>query len=437
MLSLMEKMRELYNAALQQRQEAWNRITVDHCHGTWMKCTSCKGTGIRKDSPCRKCTQMHPGEITPRPGMVPGDDVHRQGVSISKFDQFKELTALRAADPTWGALASVDMLREPLDRIKKAFDNFFRRCKEGQTPGYPKFKGKGRYTSLAFPPDGAYRLSDRLRVPNVPGTIKTIWHRPYSGTPKLVRIAHKAGQWHAFVVCENCPTPAPLPPTGRNIGVDLGVSCFAAVSDGTFIENPRHLDKAAERLAKAHRRLSKKDARIKRARQRATGAAETPERLTYNERHSKKRQKVVLAIQKTSAETARVRKDFHRKTALTLLRGADVVAVENLQIANMTRSAKGTVDEPGTKVAQKSGLNRAILDAGWGGFLTILENKGEQLGREVVRVAPQGTSQECSGCGATVPKALSVRVHDCPHCGLVLDRDVNAARNIEKRARSK
>lgn len=395
MLVLMERMRSLYNAALQQRREAWDRITVSHCDA--------KG--------------------------------RRKGASVSYNDQTKGLTELRAADPEWAALHCT-MSREPLDRVKKAFDNFFRRCKAGHTPGYPKFKGKGRYESLGFPLEGAYRLGERLRVPNVEGTIRMVRHRPLSGTPKQAKVSHEAGQWFVSVVCVDVLDVAPLPPTGRSIGIDLGVSSFAAISDGTIIANPRHLNKAAERLARAQQRLAKKDARIRRVRQRATGAAEEPKRLTRDERRSKKRQRLILAIQKAYVGTSRARQDFHHKTALDLLRGADVVAVEDLKIANMTRSAKGTIEEPGVNVAQKSGLNRAILDAGWGGFVTTLESKAERLGRDVVRVNPRNTSQNCSGCGAKVPKPLSQRVHTCPHCGLELDRDVNAAINIEGLGRS-
>lgn len=367
LLLLMERMRWLYNACLQQRQEAWARITIEH--------SDARG--------------------------------RRKGLGLSRFDQSKQLTELRGADPEWAAL-NCAMSREPLHRADLAFQAFFRRCKVGLTPGYPRFKGKGRYNTLAFEPTGSYRISpgERIAVPNVDGLLRVEWHRPMQGTPKQAKVTHEAGQWFLCVVCAAVPV-APLPPTGETIGVDVGVSAFAALDDGTIIANPRHLDRAHRGLVKAQRRL----ARCKKG--------------------SNRRKRAVLALQKRHAKVARCRKDFHHKTALGLLQRADVVKVEALQIKNLTKSAKGTEETPGKNVRQKAGLNRRILDAGWGSFVTTLESKAAKLGRQVVKVNPRGTSQACSGCGQVVKKTLAERTHRCPACGLVIDRDVNAARNIK------
>jgi putative transposase len=169
------------------------------------------------------------------------------------------------------------------------------------------------------------------------------------------------------------------------------VKVFLITGEGAGGKNPRHYRRAEQRLAKAQRRMSRR------------------------KQGSKRRRKAVALLRRQHQKVRRQRTDFHHKTALGLLRAYDTIYLEDLCVANMVRNPH---------------LAKSISDAGWAAFRTILEAKAACAGRQVVAVPPAFTSQECSGCGQRMPKSLSVRTHVCPSCGLVLDRDENAARNI-------
>ncbi|HEV2579405.1 MAG TPA: transposase [Ktedonobacteraceae bacterium] len=183
----------------------------------------------------------------------------------------------------------------------------------------------------------------------------------------------------------------PLPSTGRETGIDVGLKVFLIVADGEMVENPRHYRKAERRLAKAQRRVSR---RVK---------------------GSQRRRKAVRLLARAHQQVRRARADFHHKAALALLRQYDTIYLEELQVRNLVRNPH---------------LAKSISDAGWGAFRTILDAKAACAGRHVIAVPAQYTSQDCSGCGERVPKSLLVRTHVCPSCGLVIDRDENAALNI-------
>ena len=184
----------------------------------------------------------------------------------------------------------------------------------------------------------------------------------------------------------------PLPPTGQNTGIDVGLKVFLITADGEVVENPRHYRKAEKALQKAQRQVSRR------------------------KKGSKRRRKAVAWLAKKHQQVKRQRADFHHKTALLLLRQYDVIYLEDLRVANLL---------------QNSHLAKSISDAGWGQVRPILEGKAACAGRRVIAVPPAYTSQDCSSCGTRVEKSLSVRTHVCPSCGLVLDRDENAARNIK------
>jgi putative transposase len=184
----------------------------------------------------------------------------------------------------------------------------------------------------------------------------------------------------------------PFPPAGQETGIDVGLKVFLVTANGEVVENPRHYRKAEKALQKAQRRVSRR------------------------KKGSKRRKKAVQLLAKKHQKVKRQRRDFHHKTALTLLRHYNVVYLEDLRVANLV---------------QNSHLAKSISDAGWGQFRTILEGKAAYAGRRVAAVPPAYTSQDCSGCGEQVEKSLSVRTHVCPSCGLILDRDENAARNIQ------
>jgi putative transposase len=184
----------------------------------------------------------------------------------------------------------------------------------------------------------------------------------------------------------------PLPPTGRETGIDVGLTVFLITADGEIIENPRHYRKAENALKKAQRRVSRR------------------------KKGSTRRRKAVAWLAKKHQAVKRQRCDFHHKTALALLRQYDTIYLEDLRVANLVNNSR---------------LAKSISDAGWAQFRTILEGKAAYAGRRVIAVPAAYTSQKCSSCGERVEKSLSVRTHICPSCGLVLDRDENAARNIQ------
>jgi len=223
------------------------------------------------------------------------------------------------------------------------------------------------------------------------GRVAVRWSRPLEGTPKTVTISQEADGWYAVISCADAPAQ-PLPPTGRETGIDVGLQVFLITADGDVVENPRLHRRGEKQLKKAQRRVSKR------------------------KKGSKRRGKAVGLLQRAHQTVKRQRADFHHKTALALLRQYDTIYLEDLRVATMVRNHH---------------LAKSISDAGWAQFRAILEAKAACAGRRVVAVPPAYTSQDCSGCGARIPKSLSVRTHVCTNCGLVLERDENAARNIQ------
>jgi putative transposase len=222
-------------------------------------------------------------------------------------------------------------------------------------------------------------------------------------------VKHESGQWYVIFSCE-CVDPEPLPVSYEDVGIDLGVTHFAALSDGTFIENPRHSRKAEKKLAKGQQALSRK------------------------KRGSHRRDKARKLVAKAHRKIRNQRKDFLHKQSRTLVNKHQIIVFEDVQAANLTKSPKPKQDETTghylpNGAAAKAGLNKSIRDAGWGMFVEMCTHKAAWAGRTVVLVNPKYTSQVCSGCGAIRKKELSERWHTC-ECGCSLDRDTNAAINI-------
>ncbi len=278
-------------------------------------------------------------------------------------------------------------------RVHRTFQAFFRRVTNGEKPGYPRFKGRHRYHSFTYPQwgNGASLVGNRLLLSKI-GHIAVQWSRPLEGTPKTVSIIEEADGWYVCIACADVPVQ-PLPLTGQETGIDLGLESFLTLAKGEQIANPRHYRKAEKALAKAERR---KDRR---------------------KRGSKRRRKAVLLLRKKYQKVARQRRDFHHKTARSLLMQYDTVYFESLQVANM---------------AQNEHVAKSIYDAGWSQFRAILVFKGGSAGKQAVAVPRAYTSQICSGCGVVVKKGLSVRWHECPDSGTSLHRDQNAALNIQR-----
>jgi putative transposase len=314
----------------------------------------------------------------------------RCGVTLSRYQQEAELKDIRTEMPEYAAIHS-HVLQDVLARLDKTYQAFFRRVKAGQTPGFPRYQGRTRYHSFTYKEYGnGARLENGFLVLSKIGRIAVRWSRPIQGAIKTVTISKDADGWSVCFSCAEVPVQ-PLPLTGRETGIDVGLKVFLITSDGAATENPRHQRKAEKHLKKAQRRVSRR------------------------KKGSKRRRKAVQLLKRKYQKVQRQRADFHHKTALALLRQYDTIYLEDLRVANMVRNRH---------------LAKSISDAGWAQFRTILDAKAACAGRQVVAVPPAYTTQDCSGCGERIPKSLSVRTHVCTSCGLILDRDENAARNI-------
>jgi putative transposase len=332
--------RELYNAGLQERKEAWEKCSV----------------------------------------------------SITFARQSAQLPAIKQARPEYGDV-NAQVLQDALHRLDKAFERFFRRVKNGEKPGYPRFQGKDRYHSFTYPQVGAHggaQIDGCLLSLSKIGCIKIRLHRPVEGIPKTVTISKEADGWYACISCEGVLTQ-PLPQTGKVTGIDVGLKVFYVTAQNEVCENPRHFRKAEAALRRKQRKLA------------------------LCEKGSKNREEVKQQVAKQHQQVKRQRADFHHKESLHLIREYDTIYLEDLQVKNMVKNHH---------------LAKSISDAGWAQFRRILACKAAWAGKRVVAVPPHYTSQVCSRCGAYVQKSLSVRTHICPECGLVLDRHHNGALNV-------
>jgi putative transposase len=342
----------------------------------------------------------------------------RCGVCVTFAMQSAQLPAIKQVRPDYRDL-NEQVLQDVLHRLDKAFAAFFRRLQAGARPGYPRFQGTDRYTSFTYPQVGEHggaALDGGVLSLSKIGRIRLRLHRPLEGIPKTVTISREVDGWYACISCAEVPI-APLPATGQQTGIDVGLKVFLITADGEPTENPRYYRKAERALRKAQRRVSRR------------------------QKGSNRRRKAVALCAKQHQRVRRQRNYFHHKTALVLLRAYDTIYVEAIQPANLSRGPAPKPDEHGTYVhngaSQKAGLNKSIQDAGWRHFLSILAYKAACAGKRVEAVIPAYTSQDYSGalpdgsrCTQRVVKSLSVRTHVCPSCGLVLDRDENAAKNI-------
>jgi putative transposase len=318
------------------------------------------------------------------------DAWHTCGVSITAASQSAQLPAIKEVRPEYRDVHS-QVLQDVLTRLDRAFGAYLRRVKAAETPGYPRFQGPNRYTSFTYKQFGnGATLDTGLLVLSKLGRLAVRWSRPLEGSPKTVTVSCEADGWYACFSCAGVPIQ-PLPLTGQETGIDLGLESLATLANGESIANPRIF-----RLAERH---------LKRAQWRVS-------RRTKGSHH---RRKAVHLLARAHQRVQRTRADFHHKTALGLVRQYDTISHEDLQTAHLVRNHH---------------LAKSISDAGWSAFLSILSCTAVEAGKTVVAVPPAYTSQACSGCGMLVHKGLSVRWHSCPECGTSLQRDHNAARNI-------
>jgi len=351
-----------------------------------------------------------------------------QRVSVSYGQQSAQLKEIRAADPQGQGRLSFTAQQQTLRRLNAVFAAYFQRVRDaerakqrarskGENPkegrvGYPRFKPRQRFDQVLFVAgDGAkWEATDGDRWAHASfqavGRVKVRQHRAVVGRVKTLQLKREHRRWYVIVV--TAAEVEPLPPTGRSVGVDVGVARFLTTSDGEVVANPRFLDAAQQRIADLQRR-----------KERARPGSGNRRRL---------RRRLAREWRKVRNQ----RRDFHHKTARALVDSCDALALEDLRVDGMTASASGTLEQPGRNVTQKTRLNRSILDAGWAQFTSILTAKAESAGRRVVRVNPSLTSVTCHTCGTrcTRPRQNTVV---CPTHGM-LDADLNGARNIVTRA---
>ncbi|WP_433477233.1 RNA-guided endonuclease InsQ/TnpB family protein [Spirillospora sp. CA-142024] len=321
-------------------------------------------------------------------------------------EQCRQLTRARA-EFAWLRAGSVTVQQQALKDFAQAMGNFF-----AGTHRRPTWRKAGRHEGfriVAVKPGDVRRVSRRVgqvKVPKV-GWVRFRWSRPVPGDAKSFRVTRdRAGRWH--VAFAAIPDPIPAPGTGEVVGVDRGVAVSAALSTGDLLTAPGLRETERARLARLLRRLA-----------RAQGG-------------SKRRARVKAAITRLRARETDRRKDWIEKTSTSLARRFDLIAVEDLNIRDMTRSARGTVEAPGRNVRQKAGLNRGILAAGWGVLVTRLEHKAP--GR-VIKIDPHNTSQTCNTCKHVAGESRkSQAVFVCVACGFRVHADVNAAMNIRDTA---
>ncbi len=338
-------------------------------------------------------------------------------VSVSYDVQSAQLKDIRRADQQGQGRHSFAAQQQTLRRLNTVFTAFYKRAKKAKA-GYPRFKPYTRFNQVRFVAgDGAKWASAepggwaRAAFQGV-GSVKVRQHRAVRGTVKTLQLKREHRRWYVIVTADTVPVP--LPPAGRSVGVDLGVARFLTTSDGEVTANPKFLAASAETIADLQRRKQR------------------------TRRGSGNRKRLRRALAKEWRKVRNRRRDFHHKTARALVERCDVIALEQLNTAGMTRRPAPKPD-PGQAGAflpnmatAKAALNKSILDAGWAQFANILTAKAESAGRRTVFVNPVGTSISCHQCGlrCTRPRQDSVI---CPAHGQ-MDADLNGARNIATRA---
>lgn len=381
--------RDLYNSALSERRTAyriWQSVNI--------------GTAY---------TQFDDGN------MVALEYVTGEGAAgppyLNYYSQADQLPEIKEARSEFGEVHS-QVLQNVLKRVGLAFAAFFSRVKAGQTPGYPRFQGRGRYNSITLPQLGwSLTANTHSGIPNLCpigqkgnltlskiGTIRVKLHREVLGKVKTCTIKREGRDKWFVIFSVETTAEIPLPHEGPPVGIDLGLEHFANLSNGEQVDNPRFFKKAQKKLAKAQPKWDKVK-HLKKGNPKRVGPG-----------------KVVRAAHRKVKNS---RADFQHKLTRTLVTTYSVIAVEDLNIKGLASSR----------------LSKSVNDAGWGQFLSMLHYKAVNAGSRVVEVDPRYTSQECPDCGLIAKKELSVRWHSCP-CGCELHRDVAAALVILSRGLS-
>ncbi|AFZ23222.1 transposase, IS605 OrfB family, central region [Cylindrospermum stagnale PCC 7417] len=314
----------------------------------------------------------------------------------NRFSQQATLTQLKKDRPWYKSIHS-QVLQEVSKKVELAFDKWLKGDCNGKKSGKPRFKGKGQYKTFTYPQFKKEHFQNNQITLSKIGTVKVIVHRqiPNGFDIKTMSVTKKADGYYVTLSLEaqTVPTVKPDFDAKNIVGIDVGLIDFYVASDNTRIAAPKYLRKAERKLKSAQRKVSRR------------------------QKGSNRRKKAINKLSKQHKKVADTRKDFHFKTAKSLLDKYDVIAVEKLNIKGLA----------------KSRLAKSVNDAGWGQFISILTVRADNAGLKVVAINPSGTSQECSNCGSKVIKPLSQRMHNCPNCNISLCRDLNASIIIKNR----
>ena len=314
-------------------------------------------------------------------------DKFRLGFSTTLYEQQCELTQLRNGYAEYERFPAA-IQRDPLRRVQRAFDGFFRRCRSGEKPGYPRFRAQHRYNSFTVDAQNFRIECDRLIVVKL-GGFRFRTRCRIRGTLKQLVVKRRGSRWAATITCEIGPAPKKVVASSA-IGIDLGLTALATLSDGSEIKNPRWMRREEEHVAAANRALSRK----------VEG--------------SRNRLKAKQRLHGIHQRIRGLRRSYLHQISTLLVTNYDLIALEKLNIRGMARG----------------NFAKSIMDAAWGELVWQITYKAESAGKWAVLVNPKGTTQRCSRCGAIVPKTICDRRHDCPKCGLSLSRDHNSAREV-------
>jgi putative transposase len=312
----------------------------------------------------------------------------------------------REAETVWLKETPSQALQHALKDLEKAFKGFF-----AERSGFPRFKKKGSGDSFRYPEPKQIQLdqsNSRILLPKL-GWLRYRNSRKALGQVRNVTLSQSGGKWFVSIQTQR-EIKQPLPSTTTAIGIDVGIARFVTFSDGSYIAPLNSFKTHQQRLARYQRRMSRK------------------------QKFSNNWKKAKTKVQKIHIAIAHARKDFLHKTSTTISQNHALVCVEDLQIKNMSRSSKGSREQPGKKVAQKSGLNRSILDQGWGEFRRQLDYKVHWNGGILLAVPPQHTSQTCPVCGNVSKENRQTRAKFlCVDCDYENQADVVGAINVLER----
>jgi len=297
----------------------------------------------------------------------------------------------------------VHPLQQTLKDLERAYANFFAKRTE-----FPRFKKKGRHDRFRYPDPKQIKLdqaNSRLFLPKL-GWLRYRNSRDARGTLKNVTVSSNGGKWCVSIQTER-DVEQPVHPATSIVGIDVGITRFATLSDGSFIQPLNTFKKHEQQLAKYQRQMSRR------------------QKFSQNWRKTKAK------VSQLHARIGNVRRDFLHKTTTTICKNHAIVCIEDLQVRNMSASAAGTVEKPGTNVRAKSGLNKSILDQGWGEFRRQLDYKLSWTGGHLIAVPPQHTSQTCPACGhVSADNRLPQAQFACVQCQYENHADLVGALNI-------